>query len=578
MSSTTDEFDVAILGTGITGTMLGAILARNGVRALLIENAVHPRFAIGESTVPDTTFLFRVVAGRYGVPEIGDLSTYNKIRRNISTTHGVKRNFSFMVHHEGQPLRPQECSQLSTLSPPMGPDVHFFRQDLDSYMLSVAAKYGATIRQRTDVVDIGFRPDGVELKTRQGSTIRAQYVVDAGGIKAPVAHALGLRHEKTTMRTHSRAMYTHMHGVAPFDACFVPQKEHGLPSPISQGTLHHLFDGGWMWVIPFNNHSKSTNRLVSVGLNLDPRKHPPTGMSPEEEFRSFVRRFPSLEKPFAKAVAIREWTSADRVQFSSKQVVGDRFCLMPHAAAFVDPLFSSGLSVAMSAINGLGWRLIAAKKDGDWSRKRFQPVEQRVLENFDYFDRLVSHSYVAFSNFELWNAWYKLWILASVYGSAGTLEVLGAAARKGPEELALSETAPYDLLQAGRIPNYANTFTAACGEIDAYEAGKQTAADAARKIREHIAGSGLWPKPWGNLDVRSPGIFTVPRVGRFIAWVKKEGPEFVKANYFNRFQLKDVLSMVAAEWGAELGYTRGLLSTLGRDFFRGFNNDWQAAD
>ena len=570
-----NSFDVAILGSGITGSILAAILARNGVRTLLIEQAVHPRFAIGESTVPETTFQFRILAARYGVPEIAHLSTFNRVRRNIGTTSGVKRNFSFVFHRPGEPQRPRETAQLPTLSPPMGPDVHLFRQDVDAYMLTVAATYGATVRQRTDVTDIAFRAHGVELRTRQGTTYEAKYVVDAGGIKAPVAHQLGLRDEIPNLRTHSRSIYTHMLGVKPFDACMAPQKEHDLPSPLSQGTLHHLFEGGWMWVIPFNNHSSSTNRLVSVGLNLDPRVHPPTGLPPEEEFKRFVARFPAMKDQFADARPIREWVATDRLQFSSKQVVGDRFALMPHACSFVDPLFSSGLGISMGAINAMAWRLIEAKKDDDYSGARFAPVEARVKQNIDYFDRLVSRSYSAFSNFDVWNAWYKLWMLAGMYGAAGMLDVLGAYYRSGKTaSLELCEQAPYDCIQASQMHLYVPVFDAACSQIDAYAAGRQPARATADRIFDGVAKSNLWPKPWGSPERRHPGILTVPKLVPLIAWIKTGAPDYLREHYFNRFQIQDVVRMAATDWSTELGYTSGLMKTLSRDFVKGYNHDW----
>jgi tetracycline 7-halogenase / FADH2 O2-dependent halogenase len=570
-----NAFDVAILGTGLTGTILGAILARNGVRTLLIEQAVHPRFAIGESTVPETTFQFRILAARYGVPEIGHLSTFNRVRRNIGTTCGVKRNFSFVFHRPDEPQRAKESAQLPTLSPPMGPDVHLFRQDVDGYMLSVAASYGATIRQRTDVTDIAFHDHGVKLRTRDGATLEAEFVVDAGGINAPVAKALGLRHEVPQQQTHSRSIFTHMHGVLPFDAC-MKGREHGLPSPLSQGTLHHLFDGGWMWVIPFYNHPSSTNRLCSVGLNLDPRRHPPTGLPPEEEFRRFIARFPAIKQQFADAVAIRDWTSTGRMQFSSTRVVGDRFCLMPHAYALVDPLFSSGLGISMGAINSLAWRLIEAKKDGDYSAERFAVVEQRVKHNFEYFDQLVSRSYLAFSDFEVWNSWYKVWMLAGMYGAAGMLDVLGAYYRSGSiESFDLCERTPYNYIQASEMPLYIPVFAAASREMDAYGESRQPASETARHIYDLVAASNLWPKPWGGPERRHPGNFTVPMLVPLIAWIKRGAPDYLRQHYFNQFQIQDVLKMVAVEGKAELGYSSELLSSLTRDLATGYNHDWR---
>jgi FADH2 O2-dependent halogenase len=570
------NFDVVILGTGIAGTILGAILARNGVRTLLIEQALHPRFAIGESTVPETTFQFRLLAMRYGVPEIGNLSTFPRVRRNICTTSGVKRNFSFVFHRAGEPHRATECAQLPTLAPPMGPDVHLYRQDVDQYLLSVAVSYGATVRQKTEITGVEFRPHGVELRTAEGEVIETEYVVDAGGIKAPIAQSLGLRHAEPKQRTHSRSIYTHLHGVIPFDACMAPQSEHGLPSPLSQGTLHHLFDGGWMWVIPFNNHPSSTNRLCSVGLQLDPRKHPPTGLPPEEEFRRFIARFPALAKQFSRAVSLRGWVSTDRLQFSSSRVLGDRYFLMPHAYAFVDPLFSSGLGISMGAINGLAWRLIAAKQDGDYSEARFASLQDRVAHNFEYFDQLVSRSYVAFSDFNLWNAWYKVWLCAGLYGAAGMLDVIGAYYRENSvSAFDLCEKPPYNYIQAHQMDLYAPLFESTTREVDAFAAGQRTATQAADHIYEMVEKSNLWPAPWGHARRRHPGIFTIVSFVPLIRWIKNGAPDYLREHYFNRFQINDVLRMTAADWSLEFNYTSRLLANHSRDFFKGYNNDWR---
>jgi FADH2 O2-dependent halogenase len=571
-----ERFDVAILGTGITGSILGALLARNGVKTLLIEQGTHPRFAIGESTVPETTFQFRLLAARYDVPELANLSTYYKMRRNVTSTCGVKRNFSFVFHRRGKPHVAKECSQMPTLSPPLGPDMHMFRQDVDAYLLSVAGSYGATIRQRTDVTDVAIG-NHVILRTRQGPTYESEYVVDAGGIKAPLAQFFGLRENPPSLLTHSRAIYTHMLGVRPLDACMASAKEHGLPSPLSQGTAHHIFEGGWMWVIPFNNHPKSINRLCSVGLTLDPRIHPSKGLPPDEEFREFIRDIPVLAAQFEHASAIREWMSTDRLQFSSTQGVGERYCLMPHAFAFVDALFSTGLTMSMGAINMLASRLIRAKSDGDYSLERFAPIGDRMKANVDYFDRLVSRSYFAFSNFELWNAWYRVWALGTVYGALGMLEILGRYLRSRDKAcFEACEQAPYAGAQATELPEYIKLFEAACREVDAARDGHLTPENAALRVFDHLSSSGIWPRPWGRLqsDVRHPGIFTLPELLPFLRWVQSETPPRVRESYFVHFGVPEMLSLVRDDWASEIRYSLGSIALLARDFARGYNRDW----
>ncbi|HYQ43568.1 MAG TPA: tryptophan 7-halogenase [Polyangiaceae bacterium] len=572
-----EKYDVAILGSGMMGATLAAILAKNGVRTLLVEQGVHPRFAIGESTVPETTFLFRVLAARYGVPELKNFGTYSLMRRYVGSTSGVKRNFSFVFHRAGEPHRPTECSQMPTLGPPLGPDMHLFRQDADSYLLSVAAAAGAEVRQQTEVTELVIS-DAVHSTTRTGAKFEAEYVVDAGGINAPVARAFGLRESPSSLRTVSRTLFTHMIGVKPFDACMSPRSEHGLPSPLSEGTLHHFFEGGWIWVIPFDNHPASTNRLCSVGLTLDPRIHPPSQDSPEAEFRAFIARFPSIAPQFADATAIRAWTRSDRVQFSSTRAVGDRFCLVPHAFGFVDPLFSTGLTMSLHAVNMLAWRLIQSKRDGNYGLERFLPIDERVKLNLAYVDQLVSGSYIAFANFHLWNAWYRVWALGTVYGGTGVMEPLGRFMRTNdPACFDVCEQAPYQGAQASEFPQYRALFDRARDVLEKVAARAIDYEQASARIFELIRESGLWPRPWGALsnEVRHPGAFTLPKMGVLANWMTKEAPDFVRRHYFVDFGPKQIFSLLAEDVLSEAQHDAGSFSILMRDLVQGYNFDWR---
>src|SRR3954469_297262 len=87
-------YDVVILGSGISGSILAAILARHGVKTLLIDHGQHPRFTIGESMIPGTSALLRIMADRYDVPELEYVSTFRSLRRHVTASSGMKRNFS----------------------------------------------------------------------------------------------------------------------------------------------------------------------------------------------------------------------------------------------------------------------------------------------------------------------------------------------------------------------------------------------------------------------------------------------------------------------------------------------------
>ena len=98
------KFDVAILGNGLSGSMLAAVLARHGVSVVLIDAEVHPRFAVGESTIPHTSLLISLIADKYDVPELDYLVYSDRLADHVCTTCGIKRSFGFVFHREGKTL------------------------------------------------------------------------------------------------------------------------------------------------------------------------------------------------------------------------------------------------------------------------------------------------------------------------------------------------------------------------------------------------------------------------------------------------------------------------------------------
>lgn len=583
LEATGREFDVAIVGGGIGGSALAAILARNGVRTAIIEAGGHPRFTIGESTVPETIVGLRVLARRYGVPELGYLAGHHTLRRRVSATSGVKRNFGFAYHREGEPFRAEECNQHPTWGPPIGPDSHYFRQDIDAYLYQVALSYGATGMTHTPVVAADFDADGVTIRTASAGDYRASFVIDAGGIRSLLGEQLQLRIDPPPYQTRSRTIFNHFVGVEPFDRVIPPRREHGMPSPFAQGTLHHLFEGGWAWVIPFDNHVGTTSQLCSVGLNLDIDKYPQReGDSAEDEFWAHVNRFPTFQKQMSKARAVRAYMSSSRSQFASKQVVGDRWCLLPHASDFIDPLFSSGLAATVMIINALGHRLIDAVRDGDFSAQRFEYIETWTKNSFKYYDSLVANSYTAFQDFDLWNAWFRVWSVATMYGAANQLQsIFDYEKTQDAQVFNRLERAPHRGLQAIDNPRYAALFATACAAVQGVRDKEIEATEASHRIHVALRQSGLVPSSkwteWRALDPdnRLPtGTFTLLGMARVLLWGKFASPSHVRNTYFTS-GFGDVTKEAAR---LALDELRAGVSTAGqpiRDMFTLRNKDWR---
>ena len=272
MQESKHDFDVAILGNGLSGSMLATILGKQGVSVVLIDADQHPRFAVGESTIPHTSLLISALAEKYDLPELEHLIHADTLAKHVCTTCGIKRHFGYVYHRPGQVYDRTEGLQFGTSA---RDENHWFRQDIDAYLHNLAVHYGAVPRQKTKVTSLEIDKQGVKLQTSTGEEIRARYLVDGTGHKSILAERFGLRDKPCRLKHHARTLFTHMVDVPGFDEADRP-----LPISYHKGTLHHCFERGWFWVIPFNNHPLSTNPLISVGLTIDPRRYPkPQNMS-----------------------------------------------------------------------------------------------------------------------------------------------------------------------------------------------------------------------------------------------------------------------------------------------------------
>jgi tetracycline 7-halogenase / FADH2 O2-dependent halogenase len=524
-------FDVAIIGSGFAGSMLGAILARQGAKVLLLDSKSHPKFAIGESTIPNMLVTLRTMALRYDVPELLSLATFTGCQRNVSATHGQKVHFGFLQHQEGMPQDPRQLTMFNFPRLLLHPAAHMYRQDTDAYLYYVAVKYGCTTRTGFTTADVDFDGSGVTVSSDRGEQFRARYLVDASGYRSVLAEKLGLREEPCRYRHHSRALWNHFLDVPSTDDVFRRSPADTPPAPWYEGTVHHVFEKGWFWVIAFDNHKSSRNPLCSVGLTLDPRRYPKTpGATPEEDFRHHVERFPDVARQFEGARPVREWVSTDRVQYSSSQTVGDRWVLMAHAAAFIDPLFSRGLHNTCEVVNVLAWRVLRAIRDDDFSAERFAGVDRRQQALFDGNDKLVNAAYNSFSDYALWTAVFRIWAWGSNAGTFRALEAFRRWRKDGNEGHLLElEEVENPGLHWSDHEGYAELFDEMVAQCDAYEAGQVSGADAADLLYQRLIEAPFVPRHWGwtERDLRFINP-TVPRISKTMWWAATKSPPDVR--------------------------------------------------
>lgn len=517
-------YDIAILGSGISGSMLGAILARGGAKVVLIDADAHPKFAIGESTIPYTLVTLRTIAERYHVPEIKTLATFTNCTKIIGPSFGIKKHFGFLLHHEGQPQDPRETNQFNTPSL-LYEASHQFRQDTDAYLFHAALRYGCTARQNFRVTDVDFDDAGVTISSQTGEQYRARYVVDASGFRSPLAQKFGLREDPCRFKHHSRSMWNHMLNVTPTDQVLRRSPADTPPVPWYEGTVHHMFERGWFWVIPFDNHEASRNPLCSVGLTLDPRRYPKDpNQSPADEFMQMASRYPDIERQYAGARPMREWLSTDRLQYSSSRVVGDRWCLLAHAAGFIDPLFSRGLSNTAEAINALAWRLLRAVRDDDFSAERFAFIERLQQGLLTYNDELVNAAFISFADYDLWTAVFRIWGWGSNAGTFRLQEALSRFLRDGRDEHFIAHE---DAANLGYCwpdhDGYKKLFDQMVAKCEAVESGLQSTGQAADDLYQMMADADFVPKHFGFAERDRRFLNPTPKtLAKTLLWVQQE--------------------------------------------------------
>jgi FADH2 O2-dependent halogenase len=526
-SASRPEIDVAILGAGIAGTVLAAVLARNGAKVQIFDAGSHPRFAIGESTTPHTSTLMRLVGERYDVTELKLIAAFHNVQAHVTRSGGIKRGFGFCYHREGEKLLLEEFNEFA-IPRATHMENHWFRQDLDEWVLTVALKYGARIKQNTPITDVDVADDGVTVTSATGEKWRARFIVDASGLRSPLAAKFDLREKPSRLRHHSWSVFTHMLDVTPYEDLF-PAGTFKTYNQPSSTTLHHVFKGGWLWVIPFNNHIRATNPLVSVGLQLDPRVHPkPEGILPEQIFHEFIGRYPDIARQFTNARAAREWVSTGRLQYSPKRTVGYRWCLTSHAAGFIDPLFSRGMSNTFEIVNSLGWRILDALRDDDFSVERFEPVQTVEQGQLNFNDNLVANAYTSFCDYDLWDAWFRVWALGQFLSTAEIGRAYMKVVRKRDATAALA--ALESIAPDGDLPPYPplrQMYAEVSQAVRDVAEGRRGPGDAAKNIMTLLSTADFIPPAgfdFANPRSRYFGL-NVSEGRKNIKWARQDAPE-----------------------------------------------------
>ena len=305
--------DVLVIGGGPGGSTIAALLAGEGRDVVLLEKARHPRFHIGESLLPANVALF---------DELG-------LRPELERIGMPKWGVEFVSpDHAHQSLL--EFGDAWDKTMPYAWQVR--RSELDEILFRNAATQGARTLEGARVDDVRFDADGATVCARlEGGgrgEWRARFVVDASGRDTFLANRL--KSKKKIAGHNSAAMFGHFHGAQ------------RLPGKLEGNISIFWFEHGWFWFIPL------ADGTTSVGAVCWPYYLKSRAKPMREFFADTIAMCPQLAQRLQGATLVEETVHATgNYSYGGTCCTGDRFLLLGDAFAFVDPVFSSGVYLAM---------------------------------------------------------------------------------------------------------------------------------------------------------------------------------------------------------------------------------------
>ena len=392
----TERCEIVVIGSGFAGSLMARVLARLGRDVVLLERGSHPRFAIGESSTPLANLSLERLARRYNMPDCYRLATHGRwLEHHPDLRRGLKRGFTFYRHHPGAELQRSERLLVAASPDDRVADTHWLRADVDHHFVREAVAAGVDYRDHTELTSADFDSSVVTLSGQRNGTrfeLRTDFVIDASGPGGFLARQLAIPSALDRTLTRSSVLFSHFTDVRAISQ--VAPALVGGPYPDDLAAVHHIVDEGWMYALRFDHG------VVSAGFVLRPSADDAVVRSSEARWHALLARYPTIAALFADAQPTFPITYRPTIQHRLARSAGDRWAFLPHAYAFVDPLFSTGIAWSLRAIE----RIALLFESGIPDPHELARYDTLLAAEADQIDRMVAGAYEAMAHFDLFAA------------------------------------------------------------------------------------------------------------------------------------------------------------------------------
>jgi flavin-dependent dehydrogenase len=375
------DFDVAVIGGGPGGSSAATALARRGRTVLLLERDRFPRFHIGESQLPWSNEVFRALGVHEAIAEAGFVKKWGASFRTTDGTREQYADFQFAV----------ETPSPQTFQVP--------RATFDEVLLRHSERSGVKVLEEHRALDAAFEADGVVLRfvgpdgTEQA--VRVGFVVDASGRTGFLTKKLG-RHEFDPV-LRNIAVHAQYEGI--------PRLEGRRAGDIRMFTRA---DMGWIWLIPISES------VTSVGAVIPQSVHRRESRAvPEDSLTHYLAGTAGLAPLLAHARRVTPARFEADYSYLGTSLAGDRWIAVGDAAAFLDPIFSTGVLLAMQAGLEAAEAIDDSLRAGEPARHRFAACERLARERYHHFRRFA----VGFYDPYFRDLWFRPGARLGIFGA-----------------------------------------------------------------------------------------------------------------------------------------------------------------